>query len=270
MNNRSGLPLVFILLLISISSCVSSKFRIENQNITEYLEESATFKNSFTGFSLFDPLQDAYIFRYKDHKFFTPASNTKLFTFYASKKVFSDSIPGIKYVEIGDTIVFSGTGDPTFLHPLFKDQPVYNFLSDTSKTLIYLETPIYNERFGPGWSWDDYPYYFSPENTSMPIYGNVVWIRKYGLSDKIEIIPDYFKRSFILAIDSVYGYSRYEKENLFKLSIDPLRDTIETEIPFLYSRRLIHRLLYDTLQQSIKELLISATQQMYVLKKSTN
>lgn len=267
MFNRSGTPIWFILFLLTLlNSCVSSKLRIENQNITKYFENSSAFKNGFTGFSIYDPLKEAYVFKYNNHKFFTPASNTKLFTFYTGKKVLSDSIPGIKYKEIGDTIVFSGTGDPTFLHPLFKNQPVYNFLSDSSKTLIYKETPFYNERFGPGWSWDDYPYNFSPENTSMPIYGNVVWIRKHGLASKIDINPFYLKRSFIMEVDSVYRYGRDEKENLFILSIDPLRDTIETEIPFLYSENLIRRLLYDTLQRPIKESILPITQPMVVLK----
>jgi len=268
MNNRFGSSIGFLLfILIILTSCITSKLRIENQSIRKYLDSSVAFKKSFTGFSLYDPSKGVYVFKHNDHKFFTPASNTKLLTFYAGKKVLGDSIPGIKYINHEDTIVFSGMGDPTFLHPLFKNQPVYHFLSDTGKILIYKETPFFNERFGPGWSWDDYPYYFSPENTSFPIYGNVVWIRKYGLEDKIVINPEIFKRSIIMVKDSIYGYSRNEKENLFTLRNNPFRDTIETEIPFLNSNNLLRRLLYDTLGIRITDHpLVQKTQDMSILK----
>ena len=156
------------------TGCISSKLKVENQSLNHFLENSVAFSNSFTGFSLYDPDKGEYIYEYNADKFFTPASNTKIFTFYTGKNIFKDSIPGILYGERNDTIFFTGTGDPTFFDEDFPLQPVGDFLKNSKSTLVYTERDFYNDRFGPGWAWDDYMYHFSPEKCSMPIYSNLV------------------------------------------------------------------------------------------------
>ena len=43
------------------------------------------------------------------------------------------------------------------------------------------------EKYGPGWAWEDYPYYFSPEISSVPLYGNVVHIE---YNDSLTMFPN--------------------------------------------------------------------------------
>ena len=126
--------LICLVFVIQVG-CVSSRLKVENQSLDRFLEKSKAFNNSFTGFSLYDPETDKYLFEYNAHKFFTPASNTKIFTFYTSKKIFSDSIPGILYAHRNDTLYFTGTGDPTFLDEDFSTQPVRDFLKNSGSTL---------------------------------------------------------------------------------------------------------------------------------------
>jgi D-alanyl-D-alanine carboxypeptidase/D-alanyl-D-alanine-endopeptidase (penicillin-binding protein 4) len=47
-----------------------------------------------------------------------------------------DSIPGLAYVERGDSLIFWGTGDPSFLHPRLDSGKVYNFLKNSDKKII--------------------------------------------------------------------------------------------------------------------------------------
>jgi D-alanyl-D-alanine carboxypeptidase/D-alanyl-D-alanine-endopeptidase (penicillin-binding protein 4) len=239
------------IVIITYTHCVTSKLKVENQSLKKYLENSEAFRNSFTGFSLYNPVKDNFLFRYNDQRFFTPASNTKLFTFYAAKKIFADSIPGIKYTIQNDTLYFTGSGDPTFLDEDFHEQPVFEFLKNTSKILVYCEKDLLNERYGPGWAWDDYMYYYSPEKSSMPIYSNVIRLNRIPEKPGLSVRPSRFKRSIIHIRDTVFRTTRAENENEFKVYHDQYPDTIDIRIPFKYSTELFLKLLADTLRKPI-------------------
>src|SRR5690606_20907100 len=106
--------------------------------IKSQLEASPVLKNHFYGFSLYDIEQDRFLLGVNEDKYFTPASNTKIFTLFTALKHIGDSIPGIHYIERGDSLLFWGTGDPTFLHPTLDSGNVYRFLQSTTKRLFYV------------------------------------------------------------------------------------------------------------------------------------
>jgi D-alanyl-D-alanine carboxypeptidase/D-alanyl-D-alanine-endopeptidase (penicillin-binding protein 4) len=243
----------WFILLVSVlfSGCASSKLKVESQSLDNFLQDSEAFKNSFAGFSLYDPEKGKYIYEHNADKFFTPASNTKIFTFYTARKIFKDSIPGILYENRNDTLFFTGTGDPTFLDEDLPRQPVHDFLKNTGSTLVYAERDFYDDRFGPGWAWDDYMYYFSPEKCSMPIYANVVHFSKYPDDLKLNISPERFNRSVMHLRDSVFSTSREENENMYTVRHGPMPDTVDRRIPFIYSTPLFLRLLRDSLGKRI-------------------
>ena len=252
MPGNSFLKYLLVFFISSLfTGCISSKLKVENQSLNHFLENSVAFNNSFTGFSLYDPDKGEYIYEYNADKFFTPASNTKIFTFYTGKKIFKDSIPGILYEERNDTIFFTGTGDPTFFDEDFSVQPVGDFLKNSRSTLVYTERDFYNDRFGPGWAWDDYMYYFSPEKCSMPIYSNVVHFSQYPEEANLRILPGRFNRSVTHLKDTVFSISRTENENMFTVRHGQMPDTIDQRIPFIYSTPLFLRLLRDTLGKRI-------------------
>ena len=231
--------------------CVSFRLKVEDQSLNRFLENSRAFNNSFTGFSLYDPEADKYLYEYNTNKFFTPASNTKIFTLYTAKKIFRDSIPGILYAERNDTLFFTGTGDPTFLDEDFSIHPVHDFLKNSRATLVYAERDFYNDRFGPGWAWDDYMYHFSPEKCSMPIYANLVYFSRYPHERKLNISPVRFNRSVMHLRDSVFSISREENENMYTVRHGPMPDTVDRRIPFIHSTPLFLRLLRDSLGKRI-------------------
>ncbi len=243
--------LLLLLIVTTFPSCVSFRLKVDHQDLKKYLERSEVFSNSFTGFSLYDPVREKYIFKYNDDRFFTPASNTKLFTFYAGKKILGDSIPGINYVVKNDTLFFTGTGDPTFLDEDFSGQPVYDFLATSSCILAYCEKELSDGRFGPGWAWDDYMYYFSPEKSVMPIYSNVIRLNHLPGQPSLSVCPAYFNRSIIHFRDSVFRTSRIENDNVFMVYHAQYPDTVDRKIPFRYSTPLMLRLLTDTLRRPV-------------------
>ncbi|GAB3587180.1 D-alanyl-D-alanine carboxypeptidase [Hymenobacter daeguensis] len=111
---------------------------------------------------------------YQETRYFTPASTMKLFSLYAGLHLLGDSLPSLRYFSRNDTLFFQGTGDPTLLHGDVPSRRAYSFLLNRpERSLAYCAIACVKP-FGPGWTWDDYGYYFQPERTAFPIYGNTV------------------------------------------------------------------------------------------------
>lgn len=148
-------------------------------------------KSAHVGISIFEPATNKYWFDYQGDKYFVPASNTKLASCYAAMKYLGDSLVGLRYeFQAGQTQI-QPTGDPTFLHPDFKHQPVFEFLKTAQNVSYDLDgfRPSFKP-LGNGWAWNDYGDDYAPERSQMPIYGNVA--RFFLQADTITVRPNYF------------------------------------------------------------------------------
>ena len=140
------------------------------------LVETKELKTALVGVYVYDDSSKKEIADYQGDKYFVPASNTKLFSLYAGMKYLNDSIVGMSYYVVDTAILITATGDPTFLHPDYLSQPVFDFLKKTKKK-IYLKNGIFpwkENPLGPGWAWDDYNDDYSVERSPFPIYGNFI------------------------------------------------------------------------------------------------
>lgn len=90
--------------------------------------DKADFAPAHVGISIYDPAENKFLFSYQDTKYFVPASNTKLFTCYAALKNLKDSLVAFEYLPNIENTAVRFTGDPTFLHPDFKQEKVFNYL----------------------------------------------------------------------------------------------------------------------------------------------
>lgn len=243
-----------ILLLVLLSSCAASKLKIDKQPLEKYFEKNSTFRESHTGLLVYDLEDRITLFDYNSSKYFTPASNTKLLTYLATIKMMRDSIPSLKFCTQQDTLYFTGTGDPTLLYSNFDYGKTMDFLGSNTHPIVYIEKQMADERFGPGWSWDDYPYYYSAEKSSFPIYGNMVNFQMSSTMDYVEVIPNHFENRFTIKQDTSidnFSLERKELENEFTLEFNRKPMGIDKEIPFIYSHDLFVKLLSDTLRRPI-------------------
>ncbi|MDO8993387.1 MAG: D-alanyl-D-alanine carboxypeptidase [Daejeonella sp.] len=145
--------LLIILSFLAIEAAFSKS--IPPRKILKMLRSSEILNDHFTGFSLYDLSKRKMISGLNDDKYFTPASNTKLFTFYASLKLLKDSIAGLQYVERGDSLIFWGTADPSFLDPQFKEQRVLQKLNATGKKIYRAKGMFTGDFYGVGWTYDE-------------------------------------------------------------------------------------------------------------------
>lgn len=219
-------------LLIVFSSCTVQK-------INSSLRKSKVFDKGHLGFILVDPAKDKPLVDINSDKYFIPASNTKLFTFYTAYSILGDRlINGLNYLERGDSLIFWGTGDPSFLHPDLKNEKVLEFLKNSDKQLFLLDNFDQVSAFGPGWSWDWYNAYYATERSAFPIYGNVVRFQKAKDTQNISVIPERF-RPFLSGKETEnwegYQFRRDRFSNLFtyQITYEKVDEAFETDIPFI-------------------------------------
>lgn len=231
--------IAYFLFFSLLIGCSSAKNTIMKN--TQKVFESAFYENQFTGFLVINSQNKDTLFHFNDKKYFTPASNTKIFTLYTALELLPDSIPALKYIEKNNTLYIEGTGDPTLLHSYFEQNETTDFLKAYDAIAIYFDN-YPGEKFGPGWAWDDYHYYYQPELGSFPMHGNVTTIKNSG--DR-KVIPSYFKDSVVA---NNYKVNRALERNQFYFS-SSRKDTIE--IPFRTSQQLTRDLLEKVLGKPV-------------------
>ena len=214
--------------------------------------DSKELASANIGISIFDPASGKFLYGYNDEKYFIPASNTKLFTLYPGLKYLGDSIVAARYVQEGNTIILQATGDPTFLHPDFKNQPLLTFLQGKSANRISINTAFASESFGAGWSWEDYKYEFMAERDPFPIYGNMATVIFNG--DSISTIPPVLKPFVVGTPSKTRGWQINRDLGGHIFIIDTTKGTIgvEKKITMAMGKGLFaSRYLSDTLGREV-------------------
>ncbi|WP_299823189.1 D-alanyl-D-alanine carboxypeptidase/D-alanyl-D-alanine-endopeptidase [uncultured Pontibacter sp.] len=223
--------------------------------ILQRVQESEKKVNRFVGFALYDPELGQMVVEHNADKYFVPASNTKLFTFYASLKMLGDTIPALKYKISGDSLLFWGTGDPTFTHMDLKNSIAFDFLKNRKEKLYYIEAPFTSTPFATNWSWDDYNYYYQPERNVFPIHGNIVkFYRKEN--SPYTTSPAHFKASVKADTAKLQpqgdSFVRGWRTNNITFYPKVANTSFSVEVPFITSPEMTVQLLADTLKREVK------------------
>ena len=269
--NLSALPknisFLFLLCLFFGTSCRSKKDLINTAqkktptSVQEFIEDSEVFKNSFTGFALYDPKKEKMLYQHDADKYFTPASNTKIFTLYTALEILGDSIPALKYIVKNDSLIFWGTGDPSFLNlQTPENQSVINFLKKRKEELFFASTNFQDARFGTGWAWDDFGYDYQSEKSPFPIHGNLVRFQSQLDGDGVDIFPKPFE-SLVFYNPQMGGdrthFQRKEFENVFEYNqLQPTNKNYKKDIPFHYSDEFFVELMSLILEKDVELLSI--------------
>ena len=187
------------------------------------------------------------VFSHKADQFFMPASNAKLATFLMAHSFLGDSIPSFAYLEKRDTLFFWGTGDPTQLNLSFKNTSLIDYLSKSTKVLVYCAPQKEIPPLGSGWSWDDYNDSYSAEISPLPLYGNLVGFSV--INQQWEIAPRFFE-SALSGTHSFNYVLRDRLKNEFTLPVSKSEWKVQ-QVPFVTSASLTAKLLADTLKKNV-------------------
>lgn len=251
LKNHNFIFLAFVLSICLLTGCSTNK--IISKKVAKEFKNSQVIKQYQVGFALYNPIDKKMIFQKDADKYFTPASNTKLYTFFASLKMLPDLMPALKYIERNDSLIFWGTGDPAFLQFAVKDKSAYNFLLASNRKLFFAPGRYSGNFFGDGWSWDDYDYYYQPEITEMPIMDNLV-TSTYAGPNKINIEPKVFAPCFKVDSTKTTGNFQITRDfltNNFHYPAVAVKPGYNQQTPYKTSAQVTVEVLSDTLNKPV-------------------
>ncbi|HEY4286164.1 MAG TPA: D-alanyl-D-alanine carboxypeptidase [Puia sp.] len=186
------------------------------------------------GVCLYDPSSSTFKVNYQGDKYFIPASNTKLFSLYAGMKYLGDSLVGMRWMSNDTALFIIPSGDPTFLHPSFPDQPVVRFLQHVRQPLYLANSNWMDKPLGRGWAWDDYNDDYMSERSAFPVYGNLIrWVSD-SLSASFYSIPDinWPVRFSTDTTKQIFHVQRDFTANAFEIT-EGKGKTREQDVPFI-------------------------------------
>jgi len=220
-------------LLVFVSCSVQRKI---SKSATQFVLNDSSLTTAHVGISIYEPSTNKYWFNYQADHYFTPASNTKIPTCYAAMKYLGDSLDGVVKMENDTAILIIPTGDPSLLHPDFKNQPVIDFLQHAAKKIYVTDVSWKDAPLGAGWSWDDYNDSYMAERSPMPVYGNVIkWTQENNGFDPSVVYssPEVnWKVDFDTAQSNNFFVQRSIAENHFTIT-EGKEKLQEQEVPFV-------------------------------------
>lgn len=233
-NNR----VLALLLSLLLAGCSVSK------GIKKDLQEASGSELYFKGISVLNAKTGETLIDFNGGKFFTPASNVKIFTLYTAWKTLQDSITSFDYVKIGDSLILRGTANPLFLNDSLNERAV-KFLRNSNENIYLKDEEIEESVYGAGWSWDDYSYAYMPEKHLFPIYGNVISVSKTG--DSVKVVPDFFQDRIHLS----ENLKSLRDKDANEFYLDKSTNFSNKKIPFITSNQLVADLLSHELNRKV-------------------
>jgi len=210
---RSQYLIILLIITFGFSHFAFSQIqRDQFIKLESALGDQSFFSGHLTGFMLYDLDSQRVLFEKNSQIRFIPASTTKLWTLFASILILQDSTQTVRYVTSGDTIKIWGSGDPSWKYKNFKQPDFQKFLAPYS-VIQFSDANQVSPGFGYGWQWDDYYYDYSAERSSLPIYGNLVEVRKVG--NQPTVFPLLFQSAIRMTTKPIKELERDFHSNTF-------------------------------------------------------
>lgn len=252
---------ILSLTLLLLPGCRSMKKGTQpvsgEKSLEHSMEQSSTF-NGLTGFFLMDQVTNKVIYEKNADVYFTPASNAKILTLFTAMKILKNEVPNLRYLKTAEgEIHIQGTGHPALLNPAFPDEKntALSFLQNQRQAITFCDCNFQDKKYGSGWSWDDFHYYFQSEKSPLPIYGNNVTFLKASKTGNIKAVPSFFEKNTRIELDTTIkrtSVSRNWDNNHFIISTSPNSSFTSKTRPFRTNKETIAQLLSDTLHQEVK------------------
>ena len=234
--------------LLFFASCAVKKHELSvSETISQQLNAAPINQQHHIGLMIKELNTSTNLFEQNADHYFTPASNTKLFTFYTALNMLGDSIPAFEYEVKNDSLIVWPMADASFLHPDFKNQKAFDFLKNANKNIYIVNGRYQGEKFGFGWSWDDFNADYQTEITDFPIYGNYLSTNATA-SGAIKYSPDLpsMYLSDVMINPAIKNIQRnVESNNLLVPGF--VAPNFKQNIPFYFTKHLFADLLTDTL-----------------------
>ena len=238
LSSIKTLFLSFLLIGFSFFPTFAQLNRDQYQKLDQAVGDQSFFANHLSGFELYDLDSQIVVYERNSEQRFIPASTTKLLTLFSSLVILNDSTQTLRYTTEGDTIHIWGSGEPSWKYKELFQPDFARFLSPY-QTVVFSDANLDAPAFGYGWQWDDYYYNYSAERSSLPIYGNLLQVKKSG--NRPIVYPPRFQSAVYTTNRSIRELERDFHSNKFFYNPNNFRAS-EEFIPFITSPELFTEL----------------------------
>lgn len=215
------------------------------------LSTNPILSKHFVGLHIYDIKSEEEVFAYNARQHFTPASNMKLFTLLSCLEILDDEIATLAYCKSGTDLIIKGCGDPSFMTQTYSGDDIIKMVQRTKGRIYIDESHFLDKRFGSGWAWDDYPYYYQKEKTPLPVYGNGLLI---DIMDSINITTYPTFGRDLVSIDTSETRMLSRPENSNQIKYNPTknkRKKVYADIPFRMDETFTRSLLSKALGKPV-------------------
>lgn len=245
---------IIAITFLCIGSVTGQKAHKKNlKELENLVHTSVVFNQHFSGLMIEDAASGEILLKKEADKHFTPASNVKLVTLYAALKVLGDSLNAWRVLEKEGQLIIQGTGNPMWRHPAFLsvEQP-----EPWKKSSLPVRLSFDNwkgNRFGSGWSWADFPYYYQVERSPIPIHGNYIQFKKDSLGKWLTNPGFWLDNLTIDATDKGKKPKIYrdEFENKFYANTLAFDTSFNLIVPFRTDVETVLRIFRNDIQQPV-------------------
>ncbi len=215
------------------------------RKIEKIFKASAIVNNHYTGFALYDPAKEKMVYELDANKPAIPASNTKIITLYTALNMLGDSIPGLRYITKGDSLIFWGTGDPSMMHPDLKSTKVYDFLKNSNKKLFYSHSNASTDFAGSA--------IYTIAMVSLPIGENTAQAYA-GADGKVRLRPEFlnaYLREDTSYHPRAFSVRRDERTNTFSYPAMPMPPGFKQTVYLVPGAELTQKTLSEILGKQV-------------------
>ena len=203
------------LLLIILSLQLNAQ-KISSRKIERILDDHPALSQAHVAIAV-QPIEDKKLIAQRNAAhYMTPASNVKLLTFLAAVEKFQRLPKGYYHRDSLGQTHFKSSVYPLLFHPKYPDSELVIWFNK-QKEILYHSASASLPHLGPGWSWDDFSYYYSAARSPLPLYGNVATLYPQKLQDTV-----FYKSSLLpIAIDTLATTPFRREENRNHFTVNP-------------------------------------------------
>ncbi|MEN9444908.1 MAG: D-alanyl-D-alanine carboxypeptidase/D-alanyl-D-alanine endopeptidase [Bacteroidota bacterium] len=222
-----------------------------NKKLGRQISQLPVFRNAFVGLCVYDTHKQKYVVGLNHQQYFTPASNVKLFTFYAASRYIGTQLPAFKYQLAGDTLLIQSTGYPLWAHPSISDTSLYNFLRRSPQKIVLTTQHFADAQWGSGWAWDDQLDNYAAEKSQYPFSANLLTITVQ--QNAVKTHPSYFQQFTQSEAGNSIQITRHPSQNKITVRYNPNETTSQSvQIPYITSEQLSAKLIGQWLGRNLE------------------
>ena len=232
------------LLLIILSLQLNAQ-KISSRKIERILDDHPALSQAHVAIAV-QPIEDKKLIAQRNAAhYMTPASNVKLLTFLAAVEKFQRLPKGYYHRDSLGQTHFKSSGYPLLFHPKYPDAQLVDWFNK-QKEIVYHPAPTKLTPLGPGWSWDDFSYYYSAARSPLPLYGNVAALYPKKIKDTVF----YKSRMLPMVLDTLTtkAFLRDENRNHFRVNPNLVKPMDTLYRPFIPNDSLTLELLEKGLE----------------------